>query len=207
MKKLSLFAVYCVLASSITCLAQNLDSRIQEMRKAYSSSGSIVVLDDKTVLIAPNMPGPICGLPKNEAGKTTWSFYTFPLASVTVPLAQIDEGLIAEDLVFTGPDAPSAYKTGDVGDTTMIVVVGLPGKEFHAVMYDREKLARLGPGPHAASSYGQTPDEVEAFGLTFSDHAAARAFVGALKDAVRLVKTQALNSHPPVGDIRGGAAH
>ena len=103
MKKLSLFAVYCLLVSSISCLSQNLDSRIQEMRKAYSSSGSIVLLDDKTVLIEPNMPGPICGVPKNEAGKTTWSFYTFPLASVTVPLAQIDESIIAEDLVFDWP--------------------------------------------------------------------------------------------------------
>ena len=74
-------------------------------------------------------------------------------------------------------------------------------------MYDREKLARLRPGPHAASSYGQSPDEVEAFGLTFADHAAARAFVGALKDAVRLVKTQAMNSHPPVGDLSAGTAH
>jgi hypothetical protein len=207
MKKLSLYAVYCVLFASISCLAQDLHSSIQEMKKDYSSSGSIVPLDDQTLLIQPNMPGPICGVPKNADGKITWSFYSFPLASVTVPLALIDDSLIAEDVVFTGQDAPAAYKPGDVGDTTMIIVVGVPGKEFHAIMYDRDKLARLGPGPHTATAYGQAPDEVEAFGLTFSDHAAARAFVAALRDAVRLAKTQAMNAHPAVGEFKAATAH
>jgi len=177
------------------------------MKKFYASSGTIVVLDERTLLIEPNMPGPICGLPKDEAGKTTWSFYSFPLASITVPLTLIDEGIIGEDLVFTSQDAQTAYKPGDLGDTTMVVVVGMPGKEFHAVMYDREKLTQLGPGPHNASAYGQTPDEVEAFGLTFSDRTAARAFVSALKDAVHLAKAQALDSRPATGDLRASAAH
>jgi hypothetical protein len=171
------------------------------MKKSYASSGSIVALDDKTLLIEPNMPGPICGLPKNEDGKTTWSFYSFPLASITVPLELIDESIIGENVVFTAQDAPTAYKSGDVGDTTMIVVVGMPGKEFHAVTYDREKLARLGPGPHDGSSYGQVPDEVEAFGLTFSDHTAAVAFVSALKDAVHLAKARAAMEHPAGSDL------
>jgi hypothetical protein len=205
MKKLSLY-VFCVLFSSIPCLAQDLHSRIQEMKKAYSSSGSIATLDEETLLIEPNMPGPICGVPKNGAGKTTWSFYSFPLASVTVPLTMIDASLIAEDLVFTGQDPATAYKPGDVGDTTMIVVVGMPGGEFHAIMYDRDKLTRLGPGPHDASAYGQAPDKVEAFGLTFSDHAAARAFVTALRDAVRLAKAQALSIHLEDG-IRASGVH
>jgi hypothetical protein len=207
MKRLFLFAVFCAWLASISCLAQDLHSRVLEMKKSYASSGNIVVLDDNTVLIEPNMPGPICGLPKLEAGKTAWSFYTFPLASVTVPLALVDEGMIAEDLVFTSQDAQTAYKPGDVGDTTMVILVGMPGKEFHAVMYDRDKLARLGPGPHNASAYGQTPDEVEAFGLTFSDRAAAQAFVSALKDAVHLAKAQALDSRPATGDLRASAAH
>ena len=207
MKNLTLCAVYCVLLSSLSCLAQGLHSRIQELKKAYASSGSIVVLDDKTLLIEPNMPGPICGVPKDDAGTTTWSFYTFPLASVTVPLAMVDESIIAENLVFTSEDAPKSYKPGDMGDSTMIVVVGMPGKEFHAIMYDRDKLARLGPGPHTASSYGETPDEVEAFGLTFSDRMAARAFVSALKDAVHLAKAQALVSRPANGDLRASTSH
>ena len=191
MKKLSLYAVYCVLLSSSVCLAQDLHARVQEMKKSYASSGSIVVLDEKTLLIEPNMPGPICGLPRNEAGKTTWSFYTFPLASITVPLTLVDETLISEDVVFTSTDAPKQYKQGDVGDTTMVVIVGEPGKQFQATMYDREKVASLGPGPHDASSYGKVPDEVEAFGLTFSDHASASTFVDALKKAIILAKTRA----------------
>jgi len=207
MKRLFLFVVCCAWFASNSCLAQDLHSRVLEMKKAYASSGNIVALDDNTVLIEPNMPGPICGLPRLEAGKTTWSFYTFPLASITVPLTLIDEGMIAEDLVFTSQDAPSAYKPGDVGDTTMVVVVGVPGKEFHAVMYDRDKLTRLGPGPHNSSAYGQTPDEVEAFGLTFSDRTAAQAFVTALKDAVHLAKAQAVNTHSAGGELRAPLAH
>jgi hypothetical protein len=167
------------------------------MKTSYAASGSVVVQDNQTLLIQPNMPAPICAVPKNESGKTTWSFYAFPLASISVPLASIDETLISEDIVFTGPDAQSAYKPGDLGDTTMIVVVGVPGKSFHALMYDREKLATLGPGPHDASSYGQRPDDVEAFGLTFADRAAADAFVAALKHAVILAKTQAIAKAEP----------
>jgi hypothetical protein len=204
MKKLRLDVICCVLLSSFTCLAQNLPSRMQEMKRSYAGSGSIVVLDNQTLLIEPNMPGPICGVPKIEGGKTTWSFYSFPLASVTVPLAMVDESLIAEDVVFTNQDAPAAYKPGDVGDTTMIVVVGMPGKEFRAITYDRDKLSHLGPGPHAASAYGQTPDQVEAFGLTFSDRAAAREFVAALRDAVHLAKAQAMLAHPAGGNFPQG---
>jgi len=207
MKRLFLFVVCCAWFVSVSCVAQDLHSRVLEMKKSYAASGNIVVLDDNSILIEPNMPGPICALPRLEAGKTTWSVYTFPLASVTVPLTLVDEGMIAEDLVFTSQDAQNAYKPGDVGDTTMVVVVGMPGKEFHAVMYDRDKLTRLGPGPHNASAYGQTPDQVEAFGLTFSDRAAARAFVSALKDAVHLAKAQAMNTHPAVGDFKAAAAH
>lgn len=199
MKKLCLYAVYCVVLSSFACLAQNLPSRIQEMKRSYAASGSIVVLDNQTLVIEPNMPGPICGVPKNEAGKTTWSFYSFPLASVTVPLAMVDESLIAADVVFTNQEAPAAYKPGDVGDATMVVVAGMPGKEFHAIMYDRDKLAHLGPGPHDGAAYGQAPDEVEAFGLTFSDRDAARAFVAALRDAVHLAKAQAMLARPAGG--------
>lgn len=190
MKKLCLFALPLLLFSSISCLAQDLSLRIEEIRNSYAASGSVVMLDDKTLLIEPNMPGPICALPLEDGGKITWSLLTFPLASITVPLAAVDESLIGENLVFTRPDAQESYKPGDVGDTTMVVVVGLPGKQFQTLTYDRDKLTRLGPGPHAASAYGQAPDKVDAFGLTFPDHAAAHAFEAALKDAVILAKAE-----------------
>ena len=138
------------------------------------------------------MPGPLCALPRNENGKTTWSYYTFPLASIVVPLASVDESLIAEDLVFTDPDAAKNYKPGAVGDTAMVVIAGVSGKQFHTVTYDREKLTHLGPGPHSSSAYGQTADDTAAFGLTFSNHAEARAFEAALRNAVLLAKAQAL---------------
>ena len=137
------------------------------------------------------MPGPICGLPKTKDGKTNWSFFAFPLASIKVPLGMIDEDVISEDMVFTRPDATESYKPGDVGDATMVVVLGVPGKRFHALTYDREKLARLGPGPHSGAAFGQTEDDVEAFGLTFPDQPSARAFILALRNAVTMVKTQA----------------
>jgi hypothetical protein len=189
--KQSIYAILCLLVSAPLGVAQELPARLQAMKTSYAASGSIVALDQHTLVIEPNMPGPICSLPRNQGGKTSWSYFAFPLASITVPLATVDESLISEDIVFTSPDAAKAYKPGDVGDATMVVVVGVPGKQFHTLMYDREKLTHLGPGVHNSSAYGQAPDDVEAFGLTFADHAAARAFVDALKDAVVIAKEQA----------------
>ena len=172
-------------------IAQDVEPQVRQMKSAYASSGGIVLLDDHTLLIQPNMPGPICGLPKTKDGKTNWSFFAFPLASIKVPLGVIDEDVISEDIVFTRPDATESYKPGDVGDATMVVVLGVPGKRFHALTYDREKLARLGPGPHSGASFGQAEEDVEAFGLTFPDQPSARAFILALRNAVTMVKTQA----------------
>jgi hypothetical protein len=190
MKRLSPL-VLCILFLGWThARAQNLASRIEAMKNSYAGSGDIVLLDNKTLLIEPKMPSPFCALPINKDGKTTWSFYTFPLASITVPLTEVDETLISEDRVFTDPNAPMSYRPGDVGDTTMIVIAGVPGKQFHTLVYDRDKLTHLGPGPHASSEYDQSPDDTEAFGLTFSNPANARAFESALRSAVILAKAE-----------------
>ena len=165
---------------------------MEQMKTAYTASGSIVVGDGQTLVIEPNMPGPICALPRQEDGKITWYRYAFPLSSITVPLTDVDESIVSEDRVFTDPEAAKAYKPGDKGETTMVVIVGMPGKKFRALIYDRDKLAQLGPGPHRSSEYGQVQDEVEAFGLIFSDTAAAHEFVAALKNAVMMAKTQAM---------------
>jgi hypothetical protein len=190
MKKSSLF-VLCCLAFVLPCTAQNLASQFQAMKGAYASSGSIVMLDDHTILIEPKMPGPLCATPTVKDGRTTWIYYTFPLASIVVPLDMVDETLIAENRVFTDPEAAKSYKPGDAGDTTMVAIAGVSGKQFHTITYNREKLTHLGPGPHSAVAYGQAPDDTEAFALTFSDHGAARAFELALKEAVLLAKAQA----------------
>lgn len=197
MKTLYRLLLGCLVVSAINCGAQDLRSRMDEMKTAYTASGSIVVLDGQTLIIEPNMPAPICALPRQEDGKVNWYRYAFPLASITVPLTAIDENIVSEDRVFTDPAAPQVYKPGDQGDTTMIVVVGMPGKKFPALVYDREKLERLSPGPHSASDYGQFQDQVEAFGLTFADNGAAREFVNALRNAVRLAKTQAMAAPQP----------
>ena len=189
--KLRLLVLSGTLLFCANGIAQDVSSQLQQMKNAYAASGSIVVVDDHTLLIQPMMPGPICALPKNKDGKIDWSFFAFPLSSITVRLGEVDEGTIAEDIVFTRPDAAESYKPGDVGDTTMVVVLGVPGKRFHTLTYDREKLSHLGPGPHSSASYGQGEDDVEAFGLTFADQAAARTFISALRNAVTIVKTQA----------------
>jgi hypothetical protein len=175
---------------ALPCAAQNIASHLQTMKSSYASSGTIVVLDDRTIVIEPKMPSPLCALPMNKDGKIVWNYYAFPLASITVPLASVDETLISEDLVFTNPDAAKGYKPGDAGDTTMVVIAGVHGQQFHTMIYDRDKLASLGPGPHSSTEYGQGPDDTAAFGLTFSDRAQARAFELALKDAVVLAKAQ-----------------
>ena len=181
----------CFLLLVLTqCVAQNLPSNIQAMKNAYAGSGSIVALGEDAILIEPKMPSPVCGLPLNKDGKTAWSYYTFPLSSITVPLAQVDETLLAEDRVFTDPAVAQKYKPGQVGDTTMVVISVVPGKHFHTLTYDREKLAQLGPGPHSSSQYGQSPDDTEAFGLTFADPAAAHTFELALKGAVIAAKSK-----------------
>ena len=197
MKTLYRFLLGCLVVSSITCGAQDLRSRMESMKTAYTSSGSIVVLDGQTLVIEPNMPGPVCALPRQEDGKITWYRYAFPLASITVPLTAVDENVVSEDRVFTDPAAPQTYKPGDQGDTTMVVVVSTPGRKFAALVYDREKLQNLGPGLHRTADYGQFQDQVEAFGLTFADNAAAREFVAELRSAVRMAKMQAMVSHRP----------
>lgn len=186
MKTLFRLLLGWIIVCSMTCGAQDLRSRMEQMKTAYTASGSIVMLDGETLVIEPNMPGPICALPRQEDGKTTWYRYAFPLASITVPLSEVDENIVSEDRVFTNPDAAKAYKPGDRGDTTMVVIVGMPGKKFRALVYDRDKLAQLGPGPHSSSEYGQMQDQVEAFGLIFQDNIAAHDFVAALKNAVIL---------------------
>lgn len=194
MKYFPLVAVYSVSLFLATALGQGLPSNIQAMKGAYASSGSIIALDKDTIVIEPKMPAPLCALPKNQDGKTIWSFYTFPLASITVPLAEVDETLISEDRVFTDLNVTKTYKPGDVGDATMVVVAVVPGKQFHTLLYDRDKFTRLGPGPHLTSEYGQASDNTEAFALTFSDPAAARTFALALRSAVILAKAQ--TAHP-----------
>jgi hypothetical protein len=181
-----------VVCSAFTAAAQDIRSHLEQMKAAYSASGGIVILDGQTLVITPNMPAPICAMPRQEDGKTTWYRYAFPLSSITVPLAEVDESILSEDHVFTNPEATRAYKPGDIGDTTLVVIVGLPGKKFRILVYDRDKLAHLGPGPHSSSQYGQMQDEVEAFGLIFTDSNAAHAFVTALKNAVILARTQAM---------------
>jgi hypothetical protein len=196
MKRALPFLLCLILTASFSCVAQNSASPIETLKNTYAASGSIVVLDRNTILIQPKMPAPVCALPKIENGKTTWQFYSFPLASITVPLAEVDETLISEDRVFTGDDAPKSYKPGDKGDTTMIVIAGNEGKQFHTLIYDRDKLLQLGPGPHSSKEYDQMPDDTLAFGLTFSDPASARAFEMALKNAVLEAKAQARNERP-----------
>lgn len=192
MKTLFRLLIACLVVCSLNCGAQDLRSHMEQMKTAYTASGSIVVLDGQTLVIEPNMPAPICALPRQEDGKITWYRYAFPLSSITVPLTEVDESVVSEDRVFTNPEATKAYKPGDKGETTMVVIVGMPGKKFRALIYDRDKLEHLTPGPHSSSEYGQVQDQVEAFGLVFTDDAAAHDFIAALKNAVIMAKTQAM---------------
>jgi len=52
-------------------IAQDVSPQVRQMKSAYASSGGIVLLDDHTLLIQPNMPGPICGLPKQKMERRT----------------------------------------------------------------------------------------------------------------------------------------
>jgi len=177
-----------LLIASTLCSAQNLSAKIQSMKAAYSGSGSLIALDSDSIVISPKMPSPICGLLMNKEGKTGWAYYTFPLASITVPLSAVDESMIVDNRVFTDPNVADHYKPGAVGDATMVIISGMPGKQFHTLIYDRDKFSQLGPGPHSSREYGQAPDDTVAFGLTFTDAESARAFELALKDAVTMAK-------------------
>src|SRR3569833_2877514 len=110
MKTLYHFLLGCLVVSAFTSRAQDIPSRMDEMKTAYTASGSIVVLDGQTLVIEPKMPGPICSLPRIEDGRTTRYRYAFPLASITVPLIAVDENVVSEDRVFTDPAAPQVYK-------------------------------------------------------------------------------------------------
>jgi hypothetical protein len=188
MKKQSIILVSLLLLVPTLGFAQNISANIQSMKAAYAASGSIIALEGDSIVISPKMPSPICALLMNKDGKTDWAYYSFPLAAITVPLNEVDETQIVDNRVFTDPDAAEHYKQGDVGETTLVFVSGMPGKQFHTLIYDRDKFAQLGPGPHSSREYGQAPDDTLAFGLTFSDPEAARAFELALKQAVIMVK-------------------
>lgn len=190
MKKLLLLLLLGVCFAPGSGVAQDLASSVHAMAAAYSESGSIVLLDATTILIQPKMPAPVCAVPRDLNGKTTWSYYAFPLASITVPLANVDENLIGQDVVFTDPDAIRNYKAGQTGDTAMVIIAGTPGKQFHTIAYDREKFLHLSPGPHSGSDYGENPDDTEAFGLTFAGRAEAQRFAAALKAAVIQARAQ-----------------
>src|SRR3569833_2637730 len=118
MKTLYHFLLGCLVVSAFTSRAQDIPSRMDEMKTAYTASGSIVVLDGQTLVIEPKMPGPICSLPRFEDGKTTWYRYAFPLASITVPLTAVDENKQNKKHDNTDPAAPQVYKPGDQGDAT-----------------------------------------------------------------------------------------
>jgi hypothetical protein len=194
-KKLSLSLLLC--GAAACCAGQDLASSIQAMQTAYAGSGTLVAAGPQTILIEPRMPAPLCAVPSDANGKTTWRYYAFPLSSITLPLADVDDKLIGEDEVFTSPDAAAAYKPGQAGDTTLVIIPGIPGKEFHTLLYDRDKFIHLGPGPHSSSEYSQRPDDTEAFALAFSDRAAVQAFAAALKQAVQLARAQAAVSSGP----------
>lgn len=191
MRRFAFAVLYCVSLAVTPAIAQDLSKSVQTMQSTYAASGSIVLIDRNTIVIEPRMPAPLCALPKDQNGTTTWSLYTFPLASITVPLAQVDETLIAEDRVFSNAEALRSYKPGQLGDSTMVVVAGVAGKQFHTLIYDLDKFEQLGPGPHSSKDYGQAPDDTVAFGLTFADPAAAHAFAIAFRNAVLEAKAQA----------------
>ena len=111
--KLFFTALVCI-HFVLSCAAQNIASHIETMKTSYASSGTIDILDNRTIVIEPKMPSPLCAMPVNKDGKITWSYYVFPLASIVVPLAAVDETLMSEDLVFTNPDAAKGYKPGDL---------------------------------------------------------------------------------------------
>lgn len=190
MKRISIVLALGVFLAPALAGGQDLAASIKAMTAAFSASGSIVLLDSHTILIEPKMPAPVCAVPREQDGKITWAYYAFPLASITVPLELVDDKLIGEDSVFTAPGAAASYKRGEAGDTALIIVAGLPGKQFHTLAYDRDKFLHLSPGPHSASDYGEAPDDTEAFGLTFADRAAAHSFAAALKQAVVLARAQ-----------------
>ncbi|MGB0064820.1 MAG: hypothetical protein WBP85_10285 [Terracidiphilus sp.] len=197
MKSLPSVVLYSLSLAVAPAIAQDLSSNVQTMQSAYAASGNIVLLNRDTIVIEPHMPAPLCAMPKNQDGTTTWSLYTFPLASITVPLALVDETLIAEDRVFSSPDALRTYKPGDQGDSTMIVVAGVGGKQFHTLIYDLDKYEHLGPGPHSSKDYDQVPDDTVAFGLTFADPSAAHKFAIAFRNAVMEAKAQAAVTERP----------
>jgi hypothetical protein len=188
LKKYSIYLLPLLFVAATASFAQNITSKIQSMQLAYSDSGSIIAVDGDSIVITPKMPSPICGMLMDRDGKTGWAYYTFPLASITVPLSAVDENQIVDNRVFTDPNVAEHYKPGQVGEATMVVIAGMPGKQFHTLIYDREKFTQLGPGPHSSREYGQAPDDTVAFGLVFSDAKAAQTFELALKEAVLLAK-------------------
>ena len=106
MKTLFRLLLGCLVLGSIACNAQDIRSRMEQMKTAYTASGSIVVLDGQTLVIEPNMPAPVCALPREEDGKIAWYRYAFPSPPSPFHLQTWTSPSMGEDRVFTNPEAP-----------------------------------------------------------------------------------------------------
>ena len=183
-------AATCCLSFALSCVAQNPVSSIQALKSSYSASGNIVAVDAQTILIEPRMPAPLCAMPRTEAGRISWSYYAFPLASITVPLTAVDE--------TPSPRTPSLRilrRQKTISQAMWATPRWLSLREYRtAVSHHHLRSRQAGaPRPRSAlvSGVRAGPRRHRGIWSHVSHRASARAFEMALRDAVLRAKARA----------------
>ena len=104
----------------------------------------------------------------------------------------IDETSFQDGRAFSG-DEVGAYKKGDQGSLTIVLIKATSGKPFLIAKYNRDKLnavLKAGAKPANGEDIGESTQYSDLISVVFESTADARKFEAALKNAVIAAKAE-----------------
>ena len=165
---------------------------LDQLKDAYAKSGEIAWVNG-SLEISPKMPCPLVlflvgGSPKNP----NFAPVTAPVSKVLADLRMIDEASFHDGQAFSGNDV-AAYKKGDQGSLTIVLIKATSGKPFFITKYNPDKLnavLKAGEKPLNGEDIGESSDYGDLISVIFESKADARKFEAALKNAVIAAKAE-----------------
>lgn len=162
------------------------DIYLDQLKDAYAKSGEIGYVNG-SLAISPIMPGQLVlllvgGTPKNPKFAPLRS----PVSKILAGLRMIDETSIQDNQAFSGDDV-GAYKKGDQGSLTVVMIKATSGKPFLTTKYSLDKLnavLKAGGKPLSGEDIGESSEYSDTIWLILDSKPDARKFDTALKNAV-----------------------
>jgi hypothetical protein len=159
---------------------------LDQLKDAYAKSGEIG-FENGSLAISPKMPCPLVlflvgGSPKNP----NFAPVTAPVSKVLADLRMIDEASFHDGQAFSGNDV-AAYKKGDQGSLTIVLIKATSGKPFLITKYNWDKLnavLKAGAKPLNGEDIGESSQYSDLISVIFESKADAKKFETALKNAV-----------------------